>query len=118
MNSARKSPLVRASTRRPVPPVATALSPMSPQGDRRSWAQASAAPLVDGVLRTPGQPLDLATRVLMESRLGHQFSRVRVHADDRAAASAREQAARDDWAPAHRQEQGKPFHNGASVQTV
>jgi len=94
MNSARKSPLVRASTRRPVPPVAAALSPISLQGDRKSRAQASAPPVVGEVLRTPGQPLDLATRVLMESRLGHQFSRVRVHTDERAAAAARFAGAR------------------------
>ncbi|HEV7589166.1 MAG TPA: DUF4157 domain-containing protein [Longimicrobium sp.] len=33
------------------------------------------------VLRSPGQPLDPSTRAFMEPRLGHDFSRVRVHAD-------------------------------------
>ncbi|MGH7525493.1 MAG: DUF4157 domain-containing protein [Gemmatimonadales bacterium] len=41
------------------------------------------------VLRTPGRPLDAVTRTYMESRFGHDFGRVRVHADDRAARSAR-----------------------------
>jgi hypothetical protein len=48
------------------------------------------APLaVHEVLRTPGQPLDRATRAYMEPRFGHDFSRVRVHTDERAAESAR-----------------------------
>lgn len=49
----------------------------------------SVAPaLVHDVLRSPGQPLDPATRTFMEPRFGHDFSRVRIHADARAAASA------------------------------
>jgi hypothetical protein len=44
---------------------------------------------VSDVLRSPGQPLDAQTREFMESRFGHDFSRVRVHADARAADSAR-----------------------------
>lgn len=46
-------------------------------------------PIVHEVLRSPGQPLDAATRGLMEPRFGHDFSRVRVHADARAADSTR-----------------------------
>lgn len=45
--------------------------------------------IVHEVLRSPGQPLDAATRALMEPRFGHDFSSVRVHADAPAAASAR-----------------------------
>lgn len=58
-------------------------------------AQASAAeetstsPGVREVLRSPGQPLDPATRAFMESRFRHEFSHVRVHTDERAADSAR-----------------------------
>lgn len=37
---------------------------------------------------SPGQPLDSATRGFMEARFGHDFSRVRVHADGQAARSA------------------------------
>jgi hypothetical protein len=47
-----------------------------------------APPIVHEVLRSPGRPLDSATRSFMEPRFGHDFSRVRVHADARAAQSA------------------------------
>jgi hypothetical protein len=45
--------------------------------------------IVHEVLRSPGQPLDLATRTFIEPRFGHDFSAVRVHTDAQAAASAR-----------------------------
>jgi len=45
--------------------------------------------IVHEVLRSPGQPLDPATRAFFEPRFGHDFSRVRVHTDARAAESAR-----------------------------
>jgi len=41
------------------------------------------------VLRSPGQPLDGATRAGMGRALGHDFSQVRIHTDEHAAASAR-----------------------------
>src|SRR5205085_8000684 len=44
--------------------------------------------VVDEALRTPGQPLAPAVRCFMEPRIGHAFSRVRVHTDDLAARSA------------------------------
>ena len=48
-----------------------------------------AAPsLVRQVVESPGHPLDAATRSVMEPRLGHDFSRVRVHTDGKAADSA------------------------------
>lgn len=37
----------------------------------------------------PGRPLDAETRAFMEPRFGRDFGHVRVHADERAAASAR-----------------------------
>jgi acyl dehydratase len=43
---------------------------------------------VDQVLRSPGQPLDTAVRAQMEPRFARDFSRVRVHTDAQAAASA------------------------------
>lgn len=46
-------------------------------------------PIVHDVLRASGQPLDTNTRGLMEQHFGHDFSRVRVHTDARAAKSAR-----------------------------
>jgi hypothetical protein len=52
-------------------------------------AQPAAPPIVHEVLNSPGQPLDPATRNFFEPRFGHDFSRVRVHTDDRAAESAR-----------------------------
>jgi Domain of unknown function (DUF4157) len=50
---------------------------------------APAPPIVDQVLARPGQPLDGGVRRFMERRFGHDFSRVRVHADAQAATSAR-----------------------------
>jgi len=48
------------------------------------------APSVVGeVLQSTGQPLEASTRRLFENRLGHDFSRVRVHTDTRASESAR-----------------------------
>lgn len=52
-------------------------------------APGEAPPIVHDVLRAPGTPLDHATRHLMERRLGSDLGNVRVHTDDRAAASAR-----------------------------
>ena len=46
-------------------------------------------PIVPEVLSSPGQPLDAATRGFMEPRFGHDFSRVRIHTDAKAAESAR-----------------------------
>ena len=46
-------------------------------------------PAVDRVLRSPGRPLDAATRSSMESRFDRSFASVRVHTDAQAAASAR-----------------------------
>jgi len=48
-----------------------------------------APPIVHEVLRSPGRPLEAETRDWLEPRLGHNFGDVRVHADRRAAASAR-----------------------------
>ncbi|MFQ5616354.1 MAG: DUF4157 domain-containing protein [Anaerolineales bacterium] len=49
----------------------------------------SAPSIVSDVVRSPGQPLDTATRSFMEPRFGHDFSQVRVHTDTQAAESAR-----------------------------
>ena len=45
--------------------------------------------IVYDVLGTSGQPLDHATRAFMEPRFRHDFSGVRVHANTKAAESAR-----------------------------
>lgn len=61
---------------------------------KKDHAQAGArgeAPLiVHDVLRTPGQPLDAATRGFFEPRFDRDFSQVQVHTDAVAAASARD----------------------------
>jgi hypothetical protein len=44
---------------------------------------------VHEVLRSPGQPLDEATRAYFEPRFGHDFSQISIHSDSHAAASAR-----------------------------
>ncbi|MFN0066388.1 MAG: DUF4157 domain-containing protein [Limisphaerales bacterium] len=44
---------------------------------------------MDDVLRSPGAPLDAAAGRELAHRFGHDFSGVRVHTDERAAASAR-----------------------------
>jgi hypothetical protein len=49
----------------------------------------TAPPIVHEVLRSSGQPLDAAARAGFEPRFGHSFADVRVHADARAAESAR-----------------------------
>jgi len=49
---------------------------------------ADAPPIIREVLRSPGQPLDKATRDFFEPRFGRDFSRVRVHTDAQAADSA------------------------------
>lgn len=44
---------------------------------------------IQQVLGTPGRPLDAKARAFFEPRFGHDFSSVRVHADDVADRSAR-----------------------------
>ena len=46
-------------------------------------------PMVNSVLAKPGQPLDATTREFFSARFGHDFGKVRVHADAEAAESAR-----------------------------
>jgi len=46
-------------------------------------------PIVHDVLRSPGNPLDTATRAFFEPRFGYDFSHVRVHTDEQVAESAR-----------------------------
>ncbi len=48
----------------------------------------TAPPIVHDVLRSPGQPLDTATRSFFEPRFGYDLSGVRVHTDAHAMESA------------------------------
>jgi len=65
--------------------------------DRPAWTGLAAGrsqipeapPIVYEVLRSPGQPLDRTSRDKLESRFGHDFSRVRLHTDAKAEESAR-----------------------------
>ena len=60
-------------------------------GDRsNTMGEAEAPPSVHAVLRSSGQPLDGATRAVMEPRFGYDFSQVRIHSDAAAAKSARD----------------------------
>jgi Domain of unknown function (DUF4157) len=47
-------------------------------------------PIVHEVLRSPGQPLDAATRAFMEPRFGRDFSHVRIHSNEAAGQSSEE----------------------------
>ncbi|HYC62442.1 MAG TPA: DUF4157 domain-containing protein [Thermoanaerobaculia bacterium] len=47
------------------------------------------APARDAISSSPGKPLDASTRAAMEPHFGHDFGRVRVHDDGKAAESAR-----------------------------
>src|SRR5688572_10550965 len=53
----------------------------------KEWTEAPA--IVPQALQSQGQPLDAVIRGRMESRFGHNFGQVRVHADTAAAESAR-----------------------------
>ena len=53
--------------------------------------------IVHDVLRSPGTPLDAATRVFMESHLGHNFSRVAVDAHRPQSSSLAVGAAGDEY---------------------
>jgi hypothetical protein len=48
----------------------------------------SAPAAVNQVLQSPGEALDDKSRAVFEPRFGHDFSRVRIHTDQRAAQSA------------------------------
>jgi len=61
---------------------------LSPRGSRTE-GEGEVPPIVHEVLRSPGQPLDPATRAFFEPRFKHDFSQVRLHTDVRAAKSAR-----------------------------
>ena len=49
---------------------------------------AAVAPLIQDVLSSGGQPLATETQEFMEARLGYDFSKVRIHTDERAVTSA------------------------------
>jgi len=54
----------------------------------RPSASKTAGQVTDMFSRTPGQPLDAATLTYFESRMGFDFSRVRIYADPHAQSAA------------------------------
>ncbi len=66
----------------------TAAPQISRMGSSSAGSQITAPPSVHEVLNSPGQPLAPATRAFFEPRFGHDFSRVRIHADKAAQSSA------------------------------
>jgi hypothetical protein len=63
--------------------------PRATNPDAESRNDCFVPPIVHDVVRSPGRPLDPATRGFMEPRFGHDFSHVRIHTDSKAAESAR-----------------------------
>jgi hypothetical protein len=72
-------------------PVRAAAAALASRGGEQDDADGSrrAPSEVTEVLRSPGTSLDAGTRTVMEREFGADFRPVRVHADDRAAHSAR-----------------------------
>ncbi len=62
---------------------------IQPKSDGGDMAGEAAPGSVDETLRSPGAPLDAATRGFFEPRFGSDFGDVRVHTDAQAAESAR-----------------------------
>ncbi|HWB97835.1 MAG TPA: DUF4157 domain-containing protein [Bryobacteraceae bacterium] len=61
-----------------------------PAGEAKGHGRDARPAGVSEVLRSPGAPLESGVRSFFESRFGYDFGQVRVHADARAGASARE----------------------------
>ena len=92
--------------RMPAPEVATTPTPQQVSRMGSEWqeeeklqkkeavpaapALSEAPPSVHAALRSPGEPIDAATRAYFEPRFGRDFGSVRVHADVAAAQSARD----------------------------
>jgi outer membrane lipoprotein SlyB len=55
---------------------------------RQQQVSETVPPIVRETLASPGEPLDRSTREIMDARFGYDFSRVRLHGDERAGRSA------------------------------
>jgi hypothetical protein len=89
-SACRCAKLYEMNARKKMSPV---FQPLPAKGLQRRASRSNgpdfAPPVVHEVLRSSGQSLDSAARAALEPRFGHDFSRVRVHSDARAAESAR-----------------------------
>jgi hypothetical protein len=68
--------------------------PVQRKAETAYYNEQEAAPEVESVISSSGRPLDRETRHYMESRIVFDFSKVRIHTDSRAAASAKSLNAR------------------------
>jgi hypothetical protein len=84
---------VERSNFQPPPPITTD-SVQTKRATESELGQTAVPPVVHEVLHSPGRPLNMASSAFMGSRLGYDFSRVRVHADAGAADAARTVGAR------------------------
>ncbi len=67
-----------------------AISPLSSPGVQREAVSAETATTIGHIHNSGGQPLPDTTRRFFEDRFDRDFSSVRIHADDHAAASSRQ----------------------------
>ncbi len=65
-------------------------SPLQPDSLEQPRMRDGATSMIERALRSPGRPLDPATRAYFEPRFGQEFSNVRVHSDAAAGESARQ----------------------------
>lgn len=68
--------------------------PVQRTAESAYYKEQEAEPEVESVISSSGRPLDRETRRYMESRIGFDFSKVRIHTDSRAVASAKSLNAR------------------------
>lgn len=94
-------PVVPADHDAAVPPVVSRKCATCGEEENLRRKPAEAQPIagdapaaVHEVLRSPGQPLDAASRAYFEPRFGHDFSQVRVHSGAAVERSARDVNAR------------------------
>jgi hypothetical protein len=83
-----KGPATKPRSSEPRTPAWTARETGAEPKHHSPTAKPRVQPLVYEASRSSGQPLDGRTRDSMESLLGHDFSKVRIHADQQSAAAA------------------------------
>jgi Domain of unknown function (DUF4157) len=76
-----------------VPAIGSAPAVVQRKTGVENQTRSQVPPIVNEVLRSPGQRLDATTRAFMEPRFGSDFSHVRIHSNEVAGRSAREVSA-------------------------